>query len=148
MNQAFILCFVNAAKYNQTESTLQEYDFTYTDNENSAFLSMIAWSLVFFTSSHSNSRVTNLTLIGNPQALLPWASSSVAFLIWSDILLTSKSSFAFYLAADLSFELVAPCLDFSLNISQWKRILINLSPTATFHLVVILTAFILSSWNF
>lgn len=139
---------MKAAIYSQTESTLFEYDLTYTDKENSAFLSCTPWSFVFFTSSQSRSRVTKVQLIGNPQALLPWASSSVAFLIFSAIALTSKSSLAFYLATDLRVELVAPCLALSLNISQKNKMLISLSPTATFHFVVIFTALILSSWNF
>jgi hypothetical protein len=84
-------------------------------------------------------------LIGNPQVLLPKASSSVAFLILFAMAPTSKSSFAFLLVSFKSDELVAPYLAFNLWISQWNRIFVNLSPTATFHLVVILTAFILSS---
>lgn len=68
---AVILYLVNAARYNQTESTLHGYEATKTDNENSAFLSIIACNLVFFTSSHNSSKVTNLALIGKPQALFP-----------------------------------------------------------------------------
>mmetsp|Transcript_38726 Transcript_38726/g.28613 ORF Transcript_38726/g.28613 Transcript_38726/m.28613 type:complete len:89 (-) Transcript_38726:1020-1286(-) len=86
--------------------------------------------------------------IGNPHARFPNASCSVNCLICFEIVPTSKSSFAFRLFSLNNVEFVPPYLAFNLCISQWNNMLVSLSPTAAFHLVVIFTELMRSSMNF